>query len=399
MQGRVRPVPAVLIILLIYFSYTAIGLPDGLLGVAWPSLRAYFHVPIDALGLLTLAAMPGYLTAVFFSGRILNRVRTPVLLAAGFTLTGMALLFFTVSPSFYLIAAAVLFSGFGAGLIDAGINLYVTQNLGKRQMQWLHACWGIGITAGPLIMTACLAAAHSWKPGYIIAGGLQLALASGFALTIKAWGARPAEKSDNGETRNTPAAITLSSLKVWRSMSLFFFYTGIESVLGLWSYTLLTESRGVAPAAAGVLTGSYWAIFTASRISAGFYTKFIRPQLLFLICMSSGLLGVILLWSNISQALSLSGVVLAGFSIAPIFPSLMSDTKARVGPAHERNSVGMQMAAAALGSTSMPGIAGVLARNFTPEAIPVFLAVLFIIVIGIYMPRWGIENLKLKTEN
>jgi fucose permease len=353
--------------------------------VAWPSLRAYFHVPIDALGLLTLAAMPGYLTAGFFSGRILKKFTTPALLAASFMLTGLALLFFTVSPSFYLIAAAVLFSGFGAGLIDAGINLYVTRNLSKRQMQWLHACWGIGITAGPLIMTACLASAHSWKPGYLAAGGLQLALAAGFALTIKAWGNRPAEEQDNGKTQTTAVTATLSSLKVWRSMGLFFFYTGIESVLGLWSYTLLTESRGVAPAAAGVLTGSYWAIFTASRISAGFYTKFIRPQLLVLSCMSSGLLGVIFLWSNISQALSLSGVVLTGFSIAPVFPSLMSDTKARVGPEHEWNSVGMQMSAAALGSTSMPAIAGVLVRNFTLEAIPIFLLMLFIVVIGIFM--------------
>jgi fucose permease len=370
--------------ILIFLTYLAIGLPDGLLGVAWPSMRAYFHVPIEALGLLPLAATPGYLIAGFYSGSLTRKFRIPVLVAAGCATSGLILLFYTISPSWYLIIAAAAIAGAGTGLMDAGINLFVTQNLGKKQMQWLHACWGIGITIGPFALTAALGIMHSWKPGYILAGGLQVLLAAAFALSTgrAKWG--KAAKAGPEKSKGIPLWSTFFRGNVIKSMGLFFMCSGTEAVLSLWTYSLLTESRGIAPAAAGIISGSYWAFFTVSRVLAGFYTRYIRTNAHIIACLISGFAGVFLLWLKLPGIISLAGVVLAGFSIAPVFPALMSATKARVGAAHERNTVGMQMSAAASGAAVMPGIAGLLARSLTLEAVPVMLMVCFALFALLY---------------
>jgi fucose permease len=270
--------------------------------------------------------------------------------------------------------------GLGAGAIDAGLNSYVAANFGEGLMQWLHASYGIGITLGPIIMTLSLANLGSWQTGYRVVGCFQLILAACFTLTLPVW----KKKSDSNKEEEkliteyqTPLLETLRQPQVWLSMLLFFLYVGAETSLGTWAYSLLTESRGVDPTAAGFITSSYWATFTIGRIIAGLFAKKIGGNSLLRRSILAALFGTLLLVGNFSEILNLLAVALIGFAIAPIFPALMSGTKNRVGSRFTANTIGMQMASGGLGTGLIPSLLGILARRFSLEIIPISLVIMF----------------------
>jgi len=377
------------LILLAFVAFIALGMPDGLLGVGWPSIRAGFGIPLDSLGMLLIASMTGYLASSFLSGKLIARMGVGGLLAASCAATGIGLIGYTLVPAWGMMVALGVIAGLGAGAIDAGLNTYVAANFGEGLMQWLHASYGIGVTLGPIIMTLALNALTSWRVGYAIVGGFQLALAACFVLTLPMWTqkAHPAEaeKPQRLTDYKTSLRETLRQPQVWLSISLFFLYTGGEVSLGTWAYTLLTESRGIDPQAAGLWAGSYWLMFTIGRVLAGLYAKRIKGKLLVQISLLGALLGAGLVWWNLSEAVSLIGVALIGFAIAPIFPAMVSGTSQRVGDRFAANTIGMQMGAASLGASLIPGLVGVLAKNISLEVIPVCLFVLFGALLGAYL--------------
>ncbi|AHC15516.1 MFS transporter [Salinispira pacifica] len=289
----------------------------------------------------------------------------------------------------------------------------------------------------------------SWRGGYAIVGIAQLILALGFFLSRRAWSRTPAVPGSeisrgvqNGETRENPSATgesrllaadehgglgelaardvesgsgrgdepmgteishpggstshghtdgeagsleTLRNLPSLLSMLMFFIYTGVELGLGLWSYSLLTESRAVDPAVAGFITGSYWAMFTLGRILGGVYARKLSTALLLVFSILLAGMGVLLLWLNISPALSVAGIGITGFAIAPIFPGLVSDTRKRVGRRFEANTIGMQIAAAGFGGAIMPWIAGLVAGNLGLESIPLYLFVSLAVLFTVFI--------------
>ncbi len=376
------------LILLAYIAFISLGLPDGLFGVAWPSIRATFSLHLDAMGSLLVAATAGYLTSSFFSGRLMARLGVGGLLAASCATTGLSLIGYTLVPEWWMMVALGLGVGLGAGAIDAGINTYVASNFGAGLMQWLHASFGIGITLGPIIMTIAISSFNTWRLGYVIVGTAQIALAACFALTIPLWQRTDAPGAAKEARRltdyNTPLLETLRRPAVWLSLLMFFVYVGAEITLGSWAYTLLTESRGIAPSVAGLWTGSYWGTFTLGRILAGLYTKRVGVHTLVRGSVLFALLGAVLLWWNPAEAISLLGVAIVGFAIAPIFPGLVSGTSGRVGARHAANAIGMQIGASGLAGAVVPGFAGVLARRISLEAIPVYLVILFVTLLGLY---------------
>jgi fucose permease len=377
------------LILLAYIAFIALGLPDGLLGVGWPSIREGFKIPLDALGMLLITATSGYLISSFFSGQLIARLGVGKLLAFSCALTGSALIGNTMVPSWWMMVALGIFSGFGAGAIDAGLNTYVAANFGARLMQWLHASYGIGVTLSPLIMTFAITALSSWRSGYHIVGITQLILAGCFMLTIPMWRQHEQHASAQATPRltdyKTPVSETLRQPRVWLSIFMFILYVGAEVSLGTWAYTLLTVSRGVASQTAGLLTGSYWASFTIGRVLAGLLTHRVGTRLLLRGSILGALLGAVLLWWNPFPLASLAGVALVGFAIAPIFPALVSETSLRVGNRYAANTIGMQMSGAAIGTAFIPTLVGVLARATSLEVIPVCLFVLFAALLGVYM--------------
>jgi fucose permease len=282
---------------------------------------------------------------------------------------------YTLVPAWWLMVALGVVGGLGAGAIDAGINTYIATNHGESSMQWLHASWGLGVTLGPLIMTAALNLFNTWRVGYIIVGAAQLTLAVLFAFTASRWvlQTNPGQDKPHLMEYKTPLRQTLKQRGAWLSIFLFFNYTGIELTLGYWTYSLLTEARAIDPGLAGLVTGSYWASFTIGRILAGIYAKRIRLMTLLRAALLTALAGALLLWWNPAPWVSLASAALTGFAIAPIFPGLVSATPGRVSAEHTTNTIGMQISAGGLGLALLPGVAGVLAQRFSLEVIPVFL--------------------------
>lgn len=374
--------------LLTLIAFIALGLPDGLLGVAWPSVRSDFSIPLDAMGMIMVTATAGYMTSSFFNGKLVSHMGVGRLLAASCALTGFTLFGYSVSQSWYLMVFLGIFAGMGAGAIDAGLNTYVAANYDEGFMQWLHASYGIGITFSPLIMSFAVNTLNSWRLGYDIVGGFQMILAICFVVSLPLW-KNDRKKDGSEETRKltdykTSYFETFKQPRVWLSFLLFVIYCCAEVSLGAWAYTLLTESRHIAPAIAGILTGSYWAFFTVGRFSAGLYTRKITLHTLIYASVSAALVGTILLWWNPSEIVSLIGIGLTGLAIAPIFPGMMSGTSERVQPKFAANTIGMEMSGAAVGSSIGPALVGILAKNTTLEIIPVCLVVLFLALLGVY---------------
>jgi fucose permease len=377
------------LLFLAYIAFISLGLPDGLLGVAWPSMRREFGLPLDSLGLLMAAATTGYLISSFFNGKVMTKLGVGGTLAASCAATGLGLLGYTLAPSWWVIVPLGVVAGLGAGAIDAGINTYIASEHSEGLMQWLHASFGIGITMGPIIMTTGINTFTSWRWGYELVGFAQVGLAVCFALTASLWTREDTSHEAEDKRRlldfKTRQIDTLKEPRVWLSLLMFFFYTGIEMTLGAWAYTLLTESRGIPPQTAGLAAGSYWAMFTIGRFLAGLYTRRLSNDVILKASLLLALTGALLVVWNPGQTVSLVGVALVGFAIAPIFPALVSGTGERVGARHGANTIGMQMSAAGLGGATIPGLAGVLARNITLEVIPIYLSALLAVLLGLYL--------------
>ena len=387
-QTLVKQQPKIGLVILAYVAFIALGMPDGLLGVAWPSIRTSFSIPLDAIGMLLTAAMAGYMTSSFLSGPVVTRIGVGRVLAASCVMTGVALFGYTIVPEWWMMVLLGVAAGLGAGAIDAGLNTYVAAHFSEGLMQWLHASWGIGITLGPIIMTMGLIALNSWYVGYRVVGGFQLALAACFVLTLAMWNQR-GESVESKEPKRltdykTPMGETLRQPQVWLSISLFFMYVGAEAALGTWIYTLLTESRGIDPTIAGFWAGSYWATFTVGRVVAGLFAKRAGVDLLVTGGLTGALIGAVLLVWNPSEAVNLLAVALIGFSIAPIFPAMMSGTSQRVGAHFAANTIGMQMAATGLGTAVIPSLMGVFARQISLEVIPICLLIVYAGLFGLY---------------
>jgi len=376
------------LVALAFIAFISLGLPDGLMGVAWPTLRAEFNQPLDSLGYMLVAAMAGYMTSSFISGKIMARLGVGGLLAASCAVTGLSLLGYTVAPAWPVMVGLAVFAGLGGGAIDAGINTYVAAHFKESLMQWLHASFGVGITLGPIIMTVGLKNTGMWRTGYWVVGTAQVLLAVCFALTASRWrnGGTDAVEGERKLTDyRTPMRQTLREPRAWLSILLFFLYTGMEVILGNWAYSLLTESRGIAAQAAGFWTGSYWFTFTVGRVLAGLYANRIGGRKLVAGSLLLALAGSLLLWWNPSDTVSLIGVAVVGFAIAPVFPALVSLTSDRVGAKHAANTIGMQISAAGLGGAVISSLAGVLARRISLEIIPVYLSSVAAVLLAIFL--------------
>lgn len=378
------------LMLLAFIAYISLGLPDGLLGVAWPSIRHGFSLHHDALGALMISFTAGYLTASFFGGRLMAQFRLGTLLTGSTFATAVALLGYSAAPAWWIMVIAGVASGLGGGGIDVTLNTYVASRHGDRLMQWLHASYGIGATLGPVIMTTAIALSGSYRWGYLVVGILQFALTACFLVTTSLWESKDEKPDRSREAKSlnrydTSVKKTLRLPEVWLSMLLFFLYMGVEVAFGAWSYSLLTESRGVSPKLAGYWISSFWGIFTIGRISAGIYTlrisrlKLITGSLLFAFS------ATVILALGINTPVNLAAITAIGLAIAPILPALISGTEERVGPEYSANTIGFQIAAMGVGGAVIPSVTGIIAQNFSLEAIPIFMLTLLVILLAMYL--------------
>jgi fucose permease len=398
-QTRLKANPLVLA----YLAFVVLGLPVSLIGVAWPTLRAELSLPLDALGLLLVSTTIGYLTSSFIIARLISRYGIGSLLISSSLLSAVALIGYTIVPSWTVIIVMGAISGFGSGVIDAGLNTYLAAEYDESQMQWLHASFGFGATLSPLLMTASLVLFASWRPAYIFLGTLFAVMAILFFLTLNAWKRPKHLSTEINESEDTPRGLmdyntplweTLLRIVTWISILMFMIYTGAEFTLGNWTYTLFTEGRGVSPELAGLWAGGFWATFTLGRVFAAIYAHRIRLNVMMYGAMVLALVGSVLFWWNPVAIVGVGGVFVVGFAMAPVFPGLVSSTGQRVGKRHAGNTIGIQISAAGLGGALLPALAGVLAARISLEIIPVVLSVSLIGVLILFLLSVRME----KTE-
>lgn len=340
-------------------AFVSLGLPDGLLGVAWPSIRASFALDVDAVGALLIATTAGYVSSSFSSGRISRLLNAGMLVGVSCALTGLALLGYATVTSWPLLVGLGVCLGLGAGAVDAVLNTYAATRHGHGMLNWLHACYGIGAAAGPLLMTAILARSLPWQRGYWLVGLGQVALAVAFLLTVH-WWTRTAV--DGSHRPSAPITSTLQLRSAQVGILVFVLYAGVEASMGLWTYTLLVEARGFSVATAASIVSLFWGGLTGGRLLAAAAAGRLPAERLLPLCLVLVVTGTLLLWvGGTSGLLCAAGVALAGTACGPIFPTLIATTPARVGSAHAGNAVGFQVAAAAAGMALLPAAVGTLA--------------------------------------
>ncbi|MFF0315903.1 MFS transporter [Micromonospora sp. NPDC005252] len=382
--------PRATLLLLAYLAFVSLGLPDGLLGVGWPSIRADFGVPTEAVGLLLTAGTVGYLASSVLAGFTLARLGVGALLAGSTLLASLALTGYAVSPGLAVLVGCALVLGLGSGAIDSGLNAYAAGAFGPRHMNWLHAFFGLGVAIGPLIMTAALSAGLAWRWGYGIVAGAQLALATAFALTVRAWQRRaPAPEPGVGTTDAAPAVrvpvlATLRLPAVWSGALAFALYVAIEVSAGLWAFLLLTQGRGLSAAVAGGCVSAYWGSLFVGRVVQGVVAERLGPRLVLRVSLGGMALGAALIAVPGSAVLAVLGLVVLGFAAAPVFPLLTLTTADRVGAAHADRAIGLQIGAAGVGAALVPTGLGVLISNVSVQVLGPALVVLALALIVLY---------------
>jgi fucose permease len=365
-------------------AFVSLGLPDGLLGVAWPSMHAFFGVDLQALGGLLVATTAGYVVSSFSSGRLLRRVNLGTVLSASCLLTACGLLGYAAASRWPIVLALGVVLGIGAGAIDAALNTYVATHHGARTLNWLHACFGVGAASGPLMMTAVLQRGAAWQRGYVIVGVAQVALAACFAASFRAWPASDGLAESADRSRNATMGATLRLPAAWLGMAVFVAYAGVEASIGAWTYTLLTLGRHIAIVEAGLLASLFWGGITAGRLLAAVAGGVVPVHVLLRGAVWGVVVGIGLVWANVAPVLTAVGLVLAGLSCGPVFPSLIAFTPARVGSRHAANAVGFQIAASAVGLSVVPGLVGVAGARFGVETIARLFLLLAVLLALVY---------------
>ncbi len=355
----------------IYLSFISLGLPDALLGSAWPVVYPAFGVPVSYMGILSMTISVGTITSSLCSDWLTARLGPGKVTAISVAMTAAALLGFSACDSFWQLFLWAIPYGLGAGSVDACLNNYVALHYSSRHMSWLHCMWGLGASAGPAIMGMVLTGGGHWSGGYRMVGLLQVVLTCGILLSLPLWKNRPGAGEEAGSSK--PLGQVLKIPGVPEILLTFFCYCALESTAGLWASSYLVLARGVHPETAATFAGMFYIGITAGRALNGFLTmKFSDSQL---IRLGQGIifLGILALLLPLGEMVSLVGLILVGLGCAPIYPCIIHSTPASFGPENSQALIGVQMACAYVGSLAMPPVFGFLAEHITAALLPFFL--------------------------
>lgn len=371
-----------LLLPIIYVAFISLGLPDSLLGSAWPSMYPQLGVPVSYAGIISMIISLGTIISSLNSDRLTRALGTGKVTAISVGMTAAALFGFSVSGQFWMLCLWAIPYGLGAGSVDAALNNYVALHYESRHMSWLHCMWGIGTMISPMVMGAALAGGMPWTSGYRYIALFQILLTAVLFVSLPLWQKRTAGTS--GEEA-APTALTFGQVLhlpgAKEVMLCFFCYCALETTAGLWASSYLTLSRGVPAGTAASFASLFYIGITAGRAACGFLTlKFNDVQM---IRMGQGILavGVLALLVPGPQVLALAGLVLVGLGCAPIYPSIIHSTPDHFGAERSQAVIGIQMASAYVGNLAMPPLFGLLANNITPALFPFYLLVLLLLMV------------------
>lgn len=360
---KLKEVPLVHLALLsiIYLAFVSLGLPDGVLGVAWTAMRQDLHQPLAAVGLITLLSTIASGTCTVFSAALLKRLGTGPVVMLSALMTGLALLGFSMVPSFGWLLVLVIPLGLGAGAVDAGLNHFVAAHYSSRHMNWLHGCWGIGASTGPLIMGVALAApAASWQNGYRTIALLQLSMALLLWLTLPLWRRENATPPPEAHSEANQARIQpVMPLATWLGPLAFLLYVAAEMGTGLWAASILVNDRQFNAATAALWVSFYFGSITAGRFGVGLVANRLGNRRLIRLGIMVATSGAVVF--ALPTALSQFGLILMGLGCAPIYPSMMHETARRFPTDHVTGVIARQLGFSYIGAAAVPAACGLLA--------------------------------------
>ena len=368
-----------LLLAVIYIAFVSLGLPDAILGAAWPTMYPQFGVSVSYMGILSFIISGGTVLSSLNAHRLTKRFGTGVVTAASVALTALALLGFSWSNSFWMLALWAIPYGLGAGAVDASINNYVAIHYASRHMSWLHCMWGVGACTGPYVMGYVLAGGASWGTSYRYIGIFQVVLSLILISSLPLW------KRGTGEQKaqKTPRTMReiLATPGVREILVGFFCYCALEATAGQWASSYFVMKDGVSPEEAASLASLFYIGMTVGRAVSGFLTiRFSDKQMIRLGQAGIGM-GIAVMLLPLGRTGTVIGLVLAGLGCAPIYPCIIHSTPDHFVEENSQGVIGLQMAGAYTGSLTMPPLFGLLADFVGAELLPAYLLVILVLMV------------------
>ena len=392
-----------ILLLMIYLAFVSLGLPDALLGSAWPIMYQEFAVPVSYSGTVFMIICGGTILSSLNSEKLNRRFGTGKITAISVLLTAIALLGFSISHSFIMLCLFAIPYGLGAGSVDAALNHYVALHYSSRHMSWLHCMWGLGASVGPYIMGFVLQRGEPWSRGYLIVSLIQFTLAIALFCSLSLWKKKPEELKENSS--NAPGALegkansdgaeapkqkALSLKEIFaipgakECMASFYSYCALEQTVGLWAGSFMVLALGMEENLAASFVALYYFGITFGRFLSGFFTMKWKDEQMVLGGSAIVFFGIFLLFTPWSKALVLLALILIGLGCAPVYPSVIHSTPYNFGVEHSSALIGAQMAAAYVGTLIMPPLFGVLGRSFSMKLFPYYSMFLLLFMVFTY---------------
>lgn len=374
-----------LLLAIIYLAFISLGLPDSLLGAAWPSMYPEFQVPVSYAGIISMVIALGTVISSLMSDRLTKRLGAGLVTAISVAMTALALFGFSFSHSFWMLILWSIPYGLGAGSVDAALNNYVALHYKSRHMSWLHCMWGVGASAGPYIMGFALSHGQNWNGGYRYIGILQVILTFILFISLPLW---KKEKKDAASESDATSDHILTLREIFAIpgvksvMLMFFCYSAIEQTSGLWASSYLVLHKGVAPETAASFASLFYIGITIGRAISGFITMKLNDTQMIRLGQGIILLGVLALFLPLGSTISLIGFILIGLGCAPIYPCIIHSTPDHFGADRSQAIIGVQMASAYVGTCLMPPVFGLIANNITVALLPAYL-ILFLVLLSV----------------
>ena len=390
-----------ILLAVIYMAFISLGLPDSLLGAAWPSMYTEFGVPLSYAGVVSMIIAFGTIVSSLQSDRMTRKLGTGMVTAISVAMTAMALFGFSFSHSFIALCLWAIPYGLGAGSVDASLNNYVALHYESRHMSWLHCMWGVGATLGPYIMGYALTGGQSWNAGYRYIGIIQVFLTAILLLSLPLWLKRTAVNcgetdADTSVDKKSGKALSLREIfsipGAKEVMLCFFCYCALEQTTGLWASSYLNIYRGISPETAARYAALFYIGITIGRAISGFITMKLNDKQMIRMGQVIITIGLVMMLLPFSQNLSLFGLIVIGLGCAPIYPCIIHSTPAHFGADKSQAIIGVQMACAYIGTCLMPPVFGLIANYISVALLPVFLFVFLILMVVMH------ERLNRKTE-
>ena len=372
-----------MLLAIIYIAFISLGLPDSLLGAAWPVMYGELGVPISYAGIVTMIIAAGTIVSSLLSDWLMRKVGAGVITAVSVFMTAAALFGFSASHSFLLLCLWAVPYGLGAGAVDAALNNYVALHFSSRHMNWLHCFWSVGAAASPYIMSYCLTGGFGWNNGYRSVAVVQTILTAALFLSLPLWKRRRLEGAEGesaAKALSLPRAVKIKGVPF--VLIMFFGYCALEQAAGLWASSYLVQFRGVDTDTAAWSASLFYLGIAAGRFLCGFVAERLGDRRLIRIGILTMIGGVLLIALPVPyDAFTLAGLLIVGLGCAPVYPSVIHSTPANFGKENSQAIIGIQMASAYVATTFMPPLFGLIAAHIHIGLYPAFLLALAVLML------------------